>query len=377
MAGLYVHIPFCRSKCHYCNFVSVASSRHKSEYVSAIIEEIRQQQAFFVPEDPVGTIYFGGGTPSQLSNQQIHDILNAVYKYLIVAPETEITFELNPEEGDSDYLQELKLAGINRLSIGVQSFHDGELNYLGRKHTARTAFNSVLTARNEGFQNISLDIIYGLPSSVTKDPEYNLKQLLVLNPEHISSYSLTLEEKTALYHFVAKKKIQPPDEETAAEQFKFYMKNLISAGYEHYEISNYAKPGYLSKHNSAYWENKKYLGIGAGAHSYNLQSRFRNTGYISEYIQGIMSENPASETEILSAGDKYNDYIITSIRTSRGADINAISMNFGKSYAAHFQNEISKFVENGFIVVSGSVFTLSDEGKLWADRIATDLMSIL
>lgn len=374
MSGIYIHIPFCRSKCLYCNFVSVASVKYTTAYIHAVVEEIRQQQSFYLPGEIVKTIYFGGGTPSLLSSLQVETILNAVSNCFTVAHDAEITFEMNPDDAREDYLKDLKKAGINRLSIGVQSFHDEELMYLGRKHTAQTAFNTALTARNAGFDNISLDIIFGLPSSVAKDPDHNLKQLLKLNPEHISAYSLTLEERTALYHFVAQKRLPPPDDEMAASQFRFYMKNLMEAGYEQYEISNYAKPGFRSRHNSAYWQNMQYLGIGAGAHSYNLKQRFWNTSYISKYIEGILSCTPEREAEILSKNDMYNEYIITSIRRSEGIDSAHIESVFGEKYSDHFAGEIGKYVESNLIVTNHRVYALSDEGKLLADMIAEKLM---
>jgi putative oxygen-independent coproporphyrinogen III oxidase len=374
MAGIYIHIPFCRAKCHYCNFVSVATVKYKSDYINALLKEIAGQHSFLADSETFETIYFGGGTPSLLSIEDLKNILDQLSGNFRLTENPEITIEMNPDDADFMYLKALKTSGINRLSIGTQSFHEKELRFLGRRHSAQQGIQSVVMARETGFENISIDLIYGLPADHYEDPGHNLETALMLDAEHISAYSLTLEEGTIMSHLVARKKMPPPDENMAAEQFRFYMHHLINAGYEHYEISNYAKPGYHSKHNSAYWQNRKYLGLGAGAHSFDLNSRSWNTSLITEYITGIMNGSPVRETEFLSATNKYNEYVMTAIRTSDGIDYEQIKKRFGIEYAEHFLQEISKHVAGGFVSAGATIYQLTDHGKLYADSIAADLM---
>jgi oxygen-independent coproporphyrinogen III oxidase len=374
MAGIYIHIPFCRSKCHYCNFVSVASQKYQSEYIDAICKEIHQQKNFFSSGIEVETIYFGGGTPSLLYPDETIKILETVYKEFKITPDAEITFEVNPDDADTARLKSLLQAGINRLSIGTQSFHDQELQYLGRKHDARKGISSFHLARDVGYTNISLDIIFGLPREVAQSPVHNLEQLLILNPEHISAYSLTMEPDTILSVLSAKGKMLSPDEDIAVDYFRFYMESLCDACYEHYEISNYARPGFRSKHNAAYWQSKPYLGVGAGAHSYDLQTRTANVSAIRKYMEGIINGTPFREREILTLKDKYHDYILTSIRTSEGISFAYIRKVFGENFLSHIRKYAGEYIESGMLISDGSVLKLSNTGKLWTDRISEKLM---
>lgn len=374
MSGIYIHIPFCTSKCHYCNFVSIASQKLQAPYVKALIKEIHQQKQFFSTKTPIESIYLGGGTPSLLTKDQLDRIFDNLIKTFPISNNAEITLEMNPDNASPKFLKELKTIGINRLSIGTQSFHDEELQYLGRKHNAQTGIQSVRFARDEGFNNISIDFIYGLPQPYAKDPAYNIEQALLLQVEHISAYSLTMETNTILSHMVSKGKLLPPDEEIATEQFRFYMNSLRNKGYEHYEISNYAKPGFRSRHNSSYWQNKSYLGLGAGAHSYDLSNRFWNTSIISEYISAIENGTLKKTIDYLTTNEHYNDYILTSIRTIEGSNIEYIAIQFGDTYFAHFRKNILPFINKCYVECSGSSYKLTDEGKLWADSISENLM---
>jgi len=374
MTGIYIHIPFCRSKCHYCNFFSVASQKYQREYVDALCSEIGQQRQFFDSGSEIETIYFGGGTPSLLHPEEAIRILETVYKEFRVRADAEITFETNPDDADPAFLKILFLAGINRLSIGTQSFNDQELQYLGRKHDAEKGIISVSHARDAGFTNISLDIIFGLPKEVAQSPVHNLEQLLNLNPEHVSAYSLTMEPDTILAVLASKGRMLPPDEDFAADHFRFYMDSLCNAGYEHYEISNYARPGFRSKHNAAYWQSKPYLGVGAGAHSYDLKARSVNVSAIRKYMEGIFNGTPFRETEILSLNDKYHDYLLTSIRTSEGISLAYIRRVFGEKFLLHIHKQAGEYIESGMLISDGYVLKLSKTGKLWTDRISEKLM---
>jgi oxygen-independent coproporphyrinogen-3 oxidase len=376
MAGIYVHIPFCKSKCNYCNFLSVASLKFINDYIDALIIEIINKKHFFDNNCIVQTIYFGGGTPSLLKITYVEKILNSIKNNFKVYENAEITFEMNPDDVNDLYLKSLRKIGINRLSIGCQSFNDIELEYLGRKHSAEKAFYSVVMAKKYGFENISIDIIYGLPEKISCNPEINLEKIKELNVKHISAYSLTMEKNTILSNKVKKGIMLSPNEDVAADNFIFYMKELKKMGYMHYEISNYASPNYQSKHNSAYWENIPYLGVGAGAHSFNLFERCINTSNISNYIKCVNQDTEYSDKEILTENDKYNEYVMTSIRTSKGIDINYIKNNFDKKFLIYFLKNIVQFVDNKHVLFDNSKYILSDTGKLWCDKISEKLFFI-
>jgi oxygen-independent coproporphyrinogen III oxidase len=374
MASVYIHVPFCRSKCHYCNFVSVASQTRKEDYVEAVLREIFLRNHFFGSESVVETVYFGGGTPSLLTSGQVNQILNAVRNNFQVSEAAEITLEMNPEDADVTYLKELVKVGINRISLGIQSFVESELRYLGRNHDAASGVRATGNARHAGFENISIDLIFGLPRQFSGNPTLNIEQAIMLKPEHISAYGLTMEPDTILSRLVKKDKMLPPDEELSAQQFLIYMEQLRNAGYENYEISNYALPGFRSKHNSAYWKNVPYLGVGAGAHSYNLKERIWNTAALGEYIDGIAHANPSRDFEVLTAADRYNEYILTSIRTIEGVNVQFVKKAFGEHYFSHFLRQVKEYQQTQHFCEDDGVFILTDHGKLWADKITGHLM---
>jgi putative oxygen-independent coproporphyrinogen III oxidase len=377
MSGIYIHIPFCKTKCHYCNFVSIASQKQQPRYVNTLIKEIYAQSTFFNTQSPIETIYFGGGTPSLLSIEQIKNIVNAIYETFKIANQIEITFELNPDDSSPIYLEQLREAGINRLSIGIQSFHQSELDYLKRRHSAKDGINSITQARNAGFENISIDFMYGLPSAVSKDPMHNIETAENHQIEHISAYALTLEPHSIMEKLVKNKKMQAPDDSLAADHFLFYMNTLTAVGYEHYEISNFAKPTFRSKHNSSYWKHKPYLGVGAGAHSYNTLSRYSNTPIVGEYISGMEKNKVSREVEILSQNDKYNDYVITSIRTSEGTCMKYIRLNFGEKYEQFFKKQMQNFQKQGMVTEFFDCYILTETGKLFADKVTRSLIKLL
>lgn len=376
MSGIYIHIPFCSKKCHYCNFTSIATLKMKSDYILALKNEINLRNSFFAENNLVETIYFGGGTPSLLSIAEISDLINQIKSQFNVVSNAEITLELNPENADINYLENLLKIGINRLSIGTQSFSDAELSYLGRTHNAKQSYDSVLLAKQAGFKNISIDIIFGLPLQVSLNPKFNLDKILELQIQHVSAYSLTLEEKTIFEHLVKKNKIIPPNEENAASQFEFYMNELTSNGFLHYEISNYAIQGFESKHNSAYWQNIPYLGLGASAHSFNLFSRSWNTNNISTYINELQDNNLCYEMEVLSKDDSFNDYVITSIRTNKGTSLNFVTENWGYLYFSYLNKVLNSLDKSFLLENEENRIILSNKGKLFADFIASKLMKI-
>lgn len=354
--------------------MSVATQKWKDEYVDALICEISRRTDFFEKNAVIDTVYFGGGTPSLLSIQQVQRIFNVIRNNFDVSESAEITFEMNPEDVEKNYLKGLADVGINRLTIGVQSFIESELRYLGRNHDVQRGVNAFALARQAGFQNICIDFLFGLPAKYSGDPQVNIEQVIKLKPEHISAYGLTMEPDTILLRQVEKDKMLPPDDEVTAQQFMFYMEQLAKLGYEHYEISSYALPGFRSKHNSAYWKNVPYLGVGAGAHSYNLQQRWWNTGVITDYIQGVNKNTFVGEAEILSEKDKYNDYIITSARTIEGMSLPFIREFFGDHYVAYFLKQIKKYAEKQYLYCKADNYILTDIGKLWSDEIAEHLM---
>lgn len=375
MSGIYIHIPFCSKKCHYCNFTSIASLKMKADYITALLKEIELRNQFFNKKEVVDTIYFGGGTPSLLTIDEIQKILSKIKVIFNVNVNAEITLELNPDNANSTYVKNLFQIGINRLSIGTQSFSDEELKYLGRTHNAKQSYDSVLIAKKAGFENISVDLIFGLPNEISVDPKFNLDNILSLNVQHVSAYSLTKEENTIFDHLVKKNKILPPNDDSAAEHFEFFMNELTANGYIHYEISNYAIEGFESKHNSSYWQNIPYLGLGASAHSYNLISRFWNTANISLYIKSLFNNELNFENEVLSKNDSFNDYVLTSIRTNKGTDLEYVNQNWGNLYYSHLLNIVT-LNKNTFIELKNNKIYLTNKGKLFADFVASELIKM-
>lgn len=376
MSGIYIHFPFCKQKCHYCNFTSIASTKLKSSYVAALIKEINLRNDFFENENKVKTIYFGGGTPSILSISEIKEIFNALNENFDLKNVEEITFEVNPENLNNHYLSDLLEIGINRLSIGTQSFSNQELSYLGRNHNALQSEEAVKKAKQVGFTNISIDLIYGLPRNIAENPIVNINKSLELDVQHISAYALTLEDNTIFSHLIKSKKIQSPNDDDAASDFYIYMNELKKYNFVHYEISNFAKNGFHSKHNSSYWENIPYLGVGASAHSFNIKTRSWNTSNISNYINSITSNQLDFELEELSLQDSFNDYVLTAIRTNKGIDLNLVKMKFGNTLYLHLLNRLESLKDKSHVDISNNRICLSNAGKFFADSITAEFMFI-
>mgnify|MGYP001946180681 CR=1 FL=1 len=372
MAGIYIHIPFCKKACVYCDFHFSTSMKNKNELVDCICKEIATRKEY-LDTDKLETIYFGGGTPSLLSKEELKLILNTIKTEYTVISEAEITLECNPDDLNKEKLKELKSAGINRLSIGIQSFIGRDLLFMNRSHTIKQAVDSVKTAQELEFDNITIDLIYGIPNLSESEWKRNIKKALDLNVTHISAYCLTSEERTAMHHDIAKGKYELPSEDITTEQFNILIEMLAENGFEQYEISNFSKKGHVSKHNSSYWKQKHFLGVGPSAHSFNGKTRHWNVSNNARYIKGAKENNWVAEEEILDEKTRYNEYIMTSLRTSWGVDSRYLKSNFNSSFLAHFTKESKRFILDNSLIQNGSNFTLSQKGKLLADRISSEL----
>jgi oxygen-independent coproporphyrinogen-3 oxidase len=372
MAGIYIHIPFCRQKCHYCNFFSVATTRWKESYLKALLKEIELRKDYLNGET-VNTIYLGGGTPSLLQTAEIAKILDHIYQYFIVDPLPEITLEANPDDITSIRAMEWKNTPINRLSIGVQSFFDEDLLYLNRIHNSRQVFQAIDEARKAGIDNLTIDLIYGIPTLTDERWIKNLEYFFSLNIPHLSAYSLTVEHKTPLDLLIRKGRYARVDEQQSIGHFKILLEQVRLNGFIHYEISNFAREGYYSRHNSLYWLGGHYLGLGPSAHSYNGNSRQWNVSNITKYIQLVDFHTTVEEKEILTPNQRYNEYVMTSLRTIWGCDAGHILNVFGKDFEAYFIRNIQYYLEKHHLYREGTKYFLTDEGKLFADGIAAAL----
>lgn len=370
MAGVYVHIPFCRRACHYCDFHFTTNLSNTSKLVNAIVREIELRKDY-LGNEKVETVYFGGGTPSLLPTPDIEKIYNELSNTFSVNDSIEFTLEANPEDLTPEKLRELKSVGVNRLSLGTQSFIDSELRWMNRMHSACQAKTSIQTAQNLGFDNISIDLIFGLPDQSKSDWELNLKAAIELNVQHISSYSLTIEEKTVLHNRIKKGEQKPPSELAGAEFFKMNMEALPSAGFEHYEISNYSKEGFISQHNSSYWKGIPYIGLGPSAHSFNSKEREWNIRSNGGYIRKIEKAEPFSETETLSISDRINDHILTGLRTKWGVQKETLD-KIDSSAWSKILKSAKRCVPNDFRITESHIF-LTNRGKLQADNLTAEL----
>lgn len=372
MAGLYIHIPFCRQKCHYCNFFSVATKKHRIEIFDALKQELLLQRDY-LHGAKFETIYFGGGTPSLYRPGQLQEIITLADEIFGIADDSEITIEANPDDISREWLGELKSTQINRLSIGLQSLHDEDLKYLNRVHTAKEAVKCVELASKSGFENLSIDFIYGIPTLSDEKWQQNLEWAASLKIPHVSAYALTVEPGTALDHFIRKGKYRPVSDTKAEAQFLFMTNFLQQNGYEHYEISNLALPGKYARHNTAYWSGEKYLGVGPSAHSFDGRSRQWNVSSIKGYIEGMHNRKPDFERELLTESQRLNEYIMTSIRTMWGMDVEKIRLEFGEQKHAHVMQGLAMLQRDDFFKNYGEKIVLTSKGRLFADRIASDL----
>ncbi|MDD4144412.1 MAG: radical SAM family heme chaperone HemW [Prolixibacteraceae bacterium] len=375
MAGIYIHIPFCRQKCYYCDFYKTDKLNYLSEFLTALKKEISQQNNY-LPGEFIDTIYIGGGTPSLLKEPEITSIFSSLNKYFKILPQAEITFEANPDDLDPACLAMLKRSGINRLSIGIQSFQEKHLKMMNRRHTAQQAVDSVINAKNSGFNNISVDLIYGIPGLTTDQWKDNLQKTFELPADHLSAYHLTYHEGTIFYNLLKRGKLHELSENDSFDQFTTLINKAGLAGFEQYEISNFAKNGMYSKHNTAYWTGKPYLGLGPSAHSFNGSSRKWNMSDLEKYIKLINEDEITFEEEHLTLNDKYNEFILTNLRTKWGVSLLTISEKFGKKAADYFIMTAQRFISAKSIVQKKEIYTLTPEGLFISDDIIADFMII-
>lgn len=370
MSSIYIHIPYCKQACTYCNFHFSTNTKSKSKMLTCIIKELEIRKDYLSDKN-ISSIYFGGGTPSLLSAAEIEAILKTVYNLFNVLPDAELTLEANPEDMQLQQLREYFAIGINRLSVGTQSFYAEDLQYMHRAHTAQEAKDCIILARKAGFQNISLDLIYGYPLLTMDKWKENLRQAFALEPEHISCYAMTVEPKTILEKLIKTKAIAPINDTVQAQQFTLLMEWAELAGYEHYEISNYAKPGKRAIHNSAYWQAQAYLGVGPGAHSYNTHTRQWNISNNELYINAMQQGVLRFEAENLTPSQITNEYIMTSLRTVEGIEIAKLQTQLNETQFIEFYKTLTKYISK--VEISETHIALNNEGKLYADGIAGDL----
>lgn len=371
MAGIYIHIPFCKQACHYCDFHFSTSLKHKDDMIRALQAEVAWRKDE-LGNEKIDTIYFGGGTPSVLSVDEINKLIMAVHQHFEVTSDPEITLEANPDDLSKEKIKELSQTPINRLSIGVQSFFDDDLLLMNRSHNAQNAYESVAEARKY-FDNITLDLIYGIPNMSMEKWQANIDKALALNVPHISSYALTVEPKTTLHHLIQKGEIPLPDDGVAHEHFLRLVEVLQANGFVHYELSNFGLPGYFSQNNTAYWQGKKYLGIGPSAHSFDGISRSWNVANNVRYIQHIDQQNLPSEKEYLSLADRYNEYIMTGLRTIWGVSLDKIQADFGAKFENYLRLNAQKYLDNQQLVIEDNHLKTTLQAKFFTDGIASDL----
>ncbi|RRB00061.1 radical SAM family heme chaperone HemW [Larkinella rosea] len=374
---LYVHIPFCKQACHYCDFHFSTSLKQKTALIDALCREIELQKDY-LPNRRLETIYLGGGTPSLLAEQELNQLFETIHRFYTVSPDAEITLEANPDDligPEADPMVPLRIFRkyVNRLSIGIQSFHEANLRLMNRPHSAPEAENCVRLAQETGFENLTIDLIYGVPAETHAVWQADLAKAMALNVPHVSAYCLTIEPGTVFGNWHKKGRLQAADDEFAAEQFTKLVQTLAENGYEQYEISNFAKPGREARHNSSYWKRRPYLGIGPSAHSFNGPSRQYNIANNSQYIRAIEKSEIPGTVEKLSRADQVNDYLLTGIRTKWGCDLRELTNLAGADFQVLRRIELQKLQNQGWLLLENHVLTLTPAGKLFADRVAAEL----
>ena len=375
MAGLYLHIPFCKKRCIYCDFFSSTLLKYRGAYVSALCRELKQRKDYLKGE-PVKTVYLGGGTPSLLQRTELEQLFGEIGKVYGLEVCEEITMEANPDDLTEHYVQMLTTLPVNRLSIGIQTFDDGLLKLLNRRHTAAEAIDAVKRCQDAGFSNISIDLIYGLPGETDAIWEQDLEQAIALGVQHISAYSLTYEEGTALWQLREKQQIQEADEEQSLRFFSTLMKRLKEAGYQHYEISNFCLPGRHSRHNSSYWKEIPYLGCGAAAHSFDGTSRQWNVADIEQYLQGIADGKPVFEREVLDLTTRYNEFVMTGLRTANGIELTKLRERYGEKLYRYCLEMATPCIDRKFLLITENRLHFTESGLFISDSIISDLLSI-
>ena len=380
MSGLYLHIPFCLSKCAYCGFYSIPSTKRKADFLEALKHEMVSRKDYLHGEK-VETVYFGGGTPSLLHLEEIEDILKTLHDCFEIDPEAEVTFEANPDTLSLEYLSGLRSLGVNRLSIGIQSFFDNDLRYLSRKHDSSHARQCLDWAKEAGFENVSIDLIYGLPTSDANQWNRNLDLFFELDIPHLSAYALTLEPNAVLTKQIEMGKAMPINEEDSIRDYEILCRRAAEHGYEHYEISNFSKPGMHSRHNTSYWFGIPYAGFGPSAHSYDGKSRQWNVSSLERYVEAssviarsvATRQSTVAEKEILSPEQQYDEYVMLRLRTMWGIDLNCIKREMGERFSSHCEQKAQPLIAQGRLSQNKEILYLNDDQMLFADGIAEEL----
>lgn len=373
MAGLYIHVPFCAKRCIYCDFFTSTNQENKSAYVAAVCKELVLRKDYLKGE-ALQTIYFGGGTPSQLSATDFERIFQTIRQYYNIDNCEEITLEANPDDMTPEYVRSLHSLPFNRVSMGVQSFQPKDLTFLNRRHDRQQAIDAVATCKANNLYNISIDLIYGLPGQTPEEWSRNLDEAIALDVPHISAYHLIYEEGTPLMKLKSAGRVNPVSEDFSEHFFTLLIHKLKEAGYQHYEISNFARPGFYAKHNSSYWDETKYVGVGPSAHSYDQESRQWNVASMKRYLNGIEAGTPIIEKEILDLNTKYNEYIITGLRTMWGIHLDRIDQEYGAEKKAFCLNQAASYLKNGLLLQENDILKLSPSGIFISDRIMSDLL---
>lgn len=373
MPGLYFHIPFCKQACHYCDFHFSTNLSRIEEMVDAIVMELALQKNY-LDHNKLTSIYFGGGTPSLLKAHHFEKIFIAINTFFQLDAGCEVTLEANPDDLSAAQLNMYRAAGINRLSIGIQSFDDHILKFLNRAHDSKMAIMALEDVRKAGFENISIDLIYAIPGQDNTQLKRNIHTALQFSPVHLSAYGLTIEPKTVFGNWVSKKKLTPVEERVNAYQFELISNELTEQGYEHYEISNYSKPGYYSRHNSSYWKQTAYLGIGPSAHSYNRVSRQFNINNNAAYIKSILNSEIPFQLEVLTRENKINEYVFTTLRTMWGCNLELLMGEYQFDLIGQNKTYLDKLIQQDMVTLNNNVLILTKKGKLLADQISLDLM---
>lgn len=373
MAGLYIHVPFCSKRCIYCDFYSQTNLNYKNDYVKAIVHELKLRQHYLDGEH-IETIYFGGGTPSLLQANDFEPIFNTINNHYDLSFCEEITLEANPDDISNSYLNELRQFPFNRISLGVQSFDDRELQFLNRRHSRKQAIDAVNLCHKAGFTNLSIDLMYGLPQQTAERWDANLSEALNLGIPHISAYHLSYEKGTSLYQQVETGRINPVEENISLQFFNTLINILKNVGYLHYEISNFCKPDRFALHNMSYWTDRKYLGVGPAAHSYNHDSRQWNMDSLSGYIENVMNEQSFFEKELLDLKTHYNDYVLTHLRTMWGVQPDELAKKFGQNLLDYFYEQAKSYLSNGLLEENQGAIRLTTQGIFISDHIFCDLI---
>jgi oxygen-independent coproporphyrinogen-3 oxidase len=373
LAGIYLHIPFCKQACHYCDFHFSTSLKRKSEMIQAIADELMLRKNEI--SETVETIYFGGGTPSLLTIVEIQFLIHTIQQNFEVTELPEITLEANPDDLTEEKILELADSPINRLSIGIQSFFEDDLKFMNRSHSASES-KDCLSVANRHFENITIDLIYGVPNMSIEKWKENLKITFDFGVNHISSYALTVEPKTALDVFIKSGKFPPLDEQLASDHFDILVEETKKNGLVHYEISNFGKPNYYSKHNTSYWQGKQYLGVGPSAHSFKGKERSWNVSNNAKYINSIQDEIFPREVEILSINDQFNEYVMTGLRTIWGVSLDKVEQEYGETYKIHLINGVEGYERMGLLEINNNIVIATKKGKFLVDGIASELFMV-